>query len=120
MKKLVLCSLVLLLISCSENKNLSPAETAKIVAQSFFSKDDSTLKKYTTSEGYASLITFQNMMPDSDEEIAVEILDEINDREITWVKYSTTYDGKPGIFKLIKDNGQWKVTSKGPKENGPF
>lgn len=120
MKKLAIFSLILLFFSCSENKNLSPSETAEIVAKSFFSKDESTLKKHTTSEGYTSLITFQNMMPDSDKEIAVEILDETNDGEIAWVKYSTTYDGKPGIFKLIKDNGQWKVTSKGPKEKGPF
>ena len=120
MKHLVICSLVLLFISCSQTKNLSPAETATIVAKSFFTKDESALKKHTTSEGYNSLITVQNMMPDSDKEIEVEILDEAIDKEIAWVKYKTTYDGKPGVFKLVKDNGQWMVTSKGPRERGPF
>tara|TARA_R110000744_G_scaffold275736_2_gene388548 strand:- start:92 stop:454 length:363 start_codon:yes stop_codon:yes gene_type:complete len=120
MKKIVICSLVLLFISCSGNKNKSHSETAEIVAKSFFSKDESALKKHTTSEGYASLITVQNMLPDSDKEIEVDILDEAIDGEIAWVKYSTTYDGKSGIFKLVKENDQWKVTSKGPREKGPF
>jgi hypothetical protein len=120
MKRLIICSLVALFISCSGNKNMSHTETAEIVAKSFFSKDEATLKKYTTSEGYASLITAQNMLPDSDKEIEVEILDEAIDGETAWVKYKTTYDGKAGIFKLIKENDQWKVASKGTREKGPF
>ncbi len=99
---------------------MSHTETAQIVAESFFSKNESTLKKHTTADGYASLITVQNMLPESDKEIEVEILDEAVDGELAWVKYSTTYDGKTGIFKLTKENGQWKVTSKGPREKGPF
>ncbi len=120
MKNLVICSLVLLFISCSGNEKLSHTETVEIVAKSFFSKDESTLKKHTTSEGYASLITIQNMLPDSDKEIEVEIIDETIDGEIAWVKYKTSFDGKSGIFKLVKDDNQWKVTSKGPREKGPF
>ena len=120
MKKLVICSLVLLFISCSGNKNMSPSETAKVVAESFFSKDETVLKKHTTSEGYASLITVQNMLPDSDKEIEVEILDEAIEGEVAWVKYKTSFDGKSGVFKLVKDDNQWEVTSKGPREKGPF
>ncbi|WAC01588.1 nuclear transport factor 2 family protein [Lacinutrix neustonica] len=99
---------------------MSHTETAEIVAKSFFSKDESTLKKHTTSEGYASLITVQNMLPDSDKEIEVEIIDEAIDGEIAWVRYKTSYDGKTGIFKLVKENDQWKVTNKGPREKGSF
>lgn len=120
MKKLIILSIVLLFIACSGNKNLSHTETAEIVAKSFFSKDESALKKHATSEGYASLITVLNMLPDSDKEIEVEILDENIDGEIAWVKYSTTYDGKTGVFKLVKENDQWKVTNKGPREKGSF
>ena len=120
MKRLIICSLVLLFISCSGNKNMSHTETARIVAKSFFAKDESTLKKHPTSEGYASLITVQNMLPDSDKEIKVEILNEAIEGEIAWVKYKTSFDGKSGIFKLVKENDQWKVTSKGPREKGPF
>jgi len=99
---------------------MSHTETAEIVAKSFFSKDESTLKRHTTSEGYASLITVQNMLPDSDKEIEVEIIDEAIDGEIAWVRYKTSYDGKTGIFKLVKENDQWKVTNKGPREKGSF
>jgi len=120
MKRIVFCSLILLFISCSGNKNLSPAETATIVAESFFSKDKSTLKKHTTSEGYASLNTLLDMIPDTEKEIEVDILDEAVDGEATWVKYSTSYDGKPGVFKLVQEDDQWKVTHNGPREKGPF
>ena len=99
---------------------MSHTETAEIVAKSFFSKDESTLKRHTTSEGYASLITVQNMLPDSDKEIEVEIIDEAIDGEIAWVRYKTSYDGKTGIFKLVKENDQWKVTNKGPREKWSF
>ncbi|MDE3741186.1 hypothetical protein [Maribacter polysaccharolyticus] len=60
------------------------------------------------------------MLPDSDKEIKAEILDEAIDGEITWVGYKTSYDGKTGIFKLVKENDQWKVTNKGPREKGSF
>lgn len=99
---------------------MSPSETAKIVAESFFSKNESVLKKHTTPEGYSSLVTVQNMIPESDKDIEIEILGEAIDEDIAWLKYSTTYDGKSGIFKLAKENGQWKVTNKGPREKGPF
>ena len=120
MKRIVICSLVLLFLSCSESTTKSPSETAKAVAESFFSKDESALKRHTTTEGYASLITVQNMLPESDKEIEVEILDEAIDGDTAWVKYNTSFDGKSGIFKLVKEDEQWKVTSKGPREKGPF
>ncbi|MFD2588555.1 hypothetical protein ACFSQJ_16600 [Croceitalea marina] len=120
MKRLLICSIVLLFISCAGNNNMSHTETAQIVAESFFTKDESALKKYTTSDGYASLITVQNMIPESDKEIKVEILNEAIEGEIAWVKYKTSFDGKSGIFKLVKENDEWKVTSKGPREKGPF
>ena len=99
---------------------MSHTETAQIVAKSFFTKDESALKKHTTSDGYASLITVQNILTESDKKITVEILDEAIEGEIAWVKYKTSFDGKSGIFKLVKENDQWKVTSKGPREKGPF
>ena len=60
------------------------------------------------------------MIPESNKEIKVEILDEAIEGEIAWVKYKTSFDGKSGIFKLVKENEHWKVTSKSPREKGPF
>ena len=61
MKNLVICSFLLLFFSCSENKNLSPSQTAKVVAESFYHGDEATLKKHTTAEGYANLSSIQGM-----------------------------------------------------------
>ena len=79
MKRIVIYSLVLLFIYCSENKNMSPQ---KLLRKAFSQKDELALKKRTTSEGYASLIMVQNMLLDSDKEIEVEILEESIDIEI--------------------------------------
>ena len=121
MKKIVICSLVLLIISCSGNKNLSPSETAKVVAESFYHGDKSALKKHTTAEGYANLSSIQEMFAqDKNSESDFKIVDEAMDGEFAWIKYSTAYDPKPGVFKLVQEDGQWKVTHNGPRDKGPF
>ncbi|MGJ8762046.1 MAG: hypothetical protein ACSHXA_15995 [Polaribacter sp.] len=99
---------------------MSHYETAEIVAKSFFSKDKTTLKKHTTSAGYSSFIMGLNAMPNSKKKIEIEILDEVTDGKIAWVRYKTSFDGRTGIFKLVKENGLWKVTNKNPKDKGPF
>lgn len=121
MKNLVICSFLLLLFSCSENKNLSPSETAKVVAESFYHGDEATLKKHTTAEGYANLSNIQEMFAeDKDSETHFKMMDETMVGEVAWVKYSTAYDPKPGVFKLVQEDGQWKVTHNGPRDKGPF
>ena len=121
MIKLVICSVVLLFFSCSEKKSLSPSEIAKVVAESFYHGDEATLKKHTTGEGYANLSSIQEMFAeDKDSEAHFKVVDEAMDGEVAWVKYSTAYDPKPGVFKLVQDDGQWKVTHNGPRDRGPF
>lgn len=120
MKNILICTFVLLLVSCAEQKTQTPSETTKVVAQSFFTKDKSTLKAHTTEEGYASLVSILDMIPETNETITVDILDEKVEGEATWVKYSTSYDGKPGIFKLVQENGKWKVDYNRPRDKGPF
>jgi len=119
MKNLLICSLLMLFVSCSEQKVLSPSETANIVLESLHSKNNSTLKEHTTSDGYKSLEMIQSYVPE-DKNVTFTILDESIDSETAWIQYNTSYDEKPGVFKLVKANGKWKVTSKGPRERGPF
>lgn len=120
MKKILILTFVLAFLSCAEGKkNLTPSETVKIVLKGLHSKDDSTLKKHTTPDGYTSLKMIENYIPE-DNDATFEILGESVKEETAWVKYSTSYDGKAGVFKLTKVNGQWKVDSKGPRERGPF
>lgn len=121
MKHIVICSLVILFISCSQNENLSPTETAKVVAESFYHGDEATLKKHTTEEGYANLSSIQEMFAqDKSSDSNFKIVDEAMEEKVAWIKYSTDYDPKPGVFKLVQENGQWKVTHNGPRDRGPF
>ncbi|PRX39382.1 hypothetical protein [Salegentibacter salegens] len=121
MKHLVICSLVLLFISCSQNKTLTPTETAKVVAESFYHGDEATLKKHTTAEGYANLSSIQEMFAqEKSSDSNFKIIGEAMDDDVAWVKYSTAYDTKPGVFKLVQEDGKWKVTHNGPRNKGPF
>jgi len=121
MKKMIILFIASLVLSCAGEKELSPSETAKIVAESFYYGDKETLQKYTTKEGYANLVTVQNMFQeDKESKSNFEVIDEKAQDVEVWIKYTTSFDLKPGIFKLVKENGQWKVTHNGPRDNGPF
>lgn len=85
MKRIFIFSVILLSISCSQDKNLSPAETTKIVLKSFNEKDNSTLKKHTTADGYSGLSMIQDMVPKNNKEATVEILDESVDDDSSTV-----------------------------------
>jgi len=108
-------------MSCAEKQELSPSETAKIVVESFYHGDKVTLEEYTTKSGYANLSSIQEMfIEDKDSESNFEVLDEKTEGEVAWIKYSTSYDPKPGVFKMVKKDSQWKVTNNGPRDHLPF
>lgn len=121
MKKIAVFSLVVLFLSCAGKQDLSPSETAKIVAESFYHGDKTTLKEYTTASGYANLSSIQEMFTeDKNSESDFKVVDEQKEGDVTWIKYSTSYDPKPGVYKLVKEDGVWKVTHNGPRDKGPF
>jgi hypothetical protein len=108
-------------ISCGESQ-MSPAETAETVVESFYLKQNAELKKYTTSESYESFLSVQELF--TQEEYAKEsnfklIRDSINGNN-AWVKFTTVYEEKPETFKLIKDESTWRVTEIGMGEKSPF
>lgn len=121
MKRMITYSLILLLSACAEHKQLSPSATAKIVIESFYQKDNVTLKKHTTTEGYDGLMAIQNLIGDGKTGNSdFKVLEETVEGDTAWVKFTTTYDAKPETFKLLKEDGQWKVTKKALREKGPF
>ncbi len=121
MKALTILSIAILFISCSETTTLSPADTAKKVAESFYHGDKSTLKKHTTVEGYANLVSIQDMfLEDKNSATEFRVIDEVVGGDIAWIKYSVAYDSKSSVFKLVKVDGSWKVTHNGPRDKGPF
>ena len=71
--------------------------------------------------GYANLSSIQEMfVQDKNSKSDFKVVDEAMEGQVAWIKYSTAYDPKPGIFKLVKEDGHWKVTHNGPRDNGPF
>jgi len=121
MKKLVIFTTVLLLIACAETQDSSPVSIAKTVAESFYQGDEETLKKHTTPEGFANFSNLMKMFakPKSSE-ANFKVLDESVDDDYAWIKYSTSYDKTPGVFKLVKVDGVWKVTARTLNEKASF
>lgn len=120
MKKVLLFSVIIALVACSEKK-MTHTETARIVAESFYHNDDATLEKHTTAESFAILSSLQDLFTeDESSQINFTVMEEIIDGDVAWVRYSTSFDEKPGVFKLIKEDGKWKVTEQKVREKVPF
>lgn len=121
MKKIAVFSLVVIFLSCSGNQDLSPSATAEVVSESFYHSDEETLKAYTTPEGFKVFSNIQKMFAKSkNSETNFKVIDKKIEEDVAWVKYTTSYDKTPGIFKLIKTDGKWRVTARKPREKVPF
>jgi hypothetical protein len=121
MKNIIIYSIVLLFTSCAVTQDSTPASVAEIVAESFYQGKEVMLKKHTTPEGFITFSNLQKMFAKpKGSESNFKLIDEVIEGDIAWVKYSTSYDKTPGIFKLVKQDGVWKVTVRDPKEEAPF
>lgn len=121
MKTIVLCSLVVFFLSCSESKISGPSATAKIVIESFYGKDEAALKAHSTPKAYANYMNTINMFNATKKEDSnFKVLQDTIMGDVAWVKYTTDYDKTPGVFKLVKQDGEWKATARGSKDKAPF
>jgi hypothetical protein len=122
MKNLISFSMILfLLIACKGNQELSPTATAKVVIESFYTKDNSTLKEHTTPSGYEGMIAIQNFVADGMSKSSdFKVVNDSIIGETAWVKFRTSYDTKPETFKFVRQDGKWMVTQQGVREKGPF
>lgn len=120
MKKIILLPVLILFLACA-NTGKSYTETAQVVVESFYKKDFKTLKKFTTDQSYQAFVAVQEMFatPEATDS-NFKVLQEKQDREIAWVQFTTAYEEKPETFKLVNENGQWKVTEIGLREKRPF
>ena len=119
MKSLITPLITLFLIACTENQTGSHTDTAKIVIESFYQGDKTTLKKHTTEETYANFRTIQDLYTeDSDSNFSV--LEETSDGNTAWVKFTTSYTDEPETFKLVMKDGKWKVAERDKGERIPF
>lgn len=121
MKKLVIFTVALLFIACAETQDASPASVSKIVAESFYQSDEAILKKHTTPEGFANFSNLMKMFakPKSSE-MNFKVIEESTEGDVAWIKYATSYDKTPGVFKLVKVDGVWKATARKAMEKVPF
>ncbi|NJW52715.1 hypothetical protein [Salinimicrobium oceani] len=120
MKRVLLYSIIIALVACNE-KQMTHTETAKIVVESFYHNDDAKLERYTTAESYAILSSLQDLFAENENsEINFAVIEDTIVGDVAWVRYSTSFEEKPSIFKLVKEDRQWKVTEQKPGEEGPF
>lgn len=96
---------------------INPAETTEKVVESFYKKHNSELQKYTTPESYECFLAVQDMFKNGEaEESNFNLLRDSINVNNAWVKFTTAYEEKPETFKLIKEDGIWKVTESGIRE----
>lgn len=120
MKTLAIILILVVGAACSQ-QNLSPTETAKVVVESFYNKDNQKLREHTTPESFESFLAIQDIMAtDTSGKSNFKVLQEKVDGDIAWVEFTTSYEEKPETFKLIQKNGRWKVAEKRLREKGPF
>ncbi|UJH92714.1 hypothetical protein LZ575_09770 [Antarcticibacterium sp. 1MA-6-2] len=120
MKRILSLAVFVIFMACAEAEK-SYTETAQIVVESFYEKDLPTLKEYTTEESYQAFMNIQDMFPAAGNENSnFNVLQETENGDIAWVKFTTAYEEQPETFKLIRENGSWRVTEIGMGENAPF
>ncbi|HBT10704.1 MAG TPA: hypothetical protein DEB18_15145 [Leeuwenhoekiella sp.] len=123
MKKFVAFSLIMLFLSCadSDTKISGPSATAQIVIESFYEKDEETLKANSTPQAYSNYMNTINMFnATKKKDSEFKVLQDTIMGDVAWVKYTTAYDKTPGVFKLVKQNGKWLATARGSKDKAPF
>lgn len=120
MKRLVGIVIFIICFSCGKSER-THTETAQIVAESFISKDNESLRKYTTRESYSAFLSIQDMVTSSySGETNFKVLRDTVYGDTAWVQFSISQEPKPDTFKLIKEDDIWKVTESGLKEKKPF
>ncbi|MAW94332.1 MULTISPECIES: DUF4878 domain-containing protein [unclassified Leeuwenhoekiella] len=121
MKAFYLILGIILFSGCSKTKSKSPEEVTQKVLESFYTRDNEMLKTYTTETGYQGLMQIQNFfIEDTETEMDFKVLQQTQEGDTAWVKCTINYLEKPETFKLVKEDGQWKVTEKGLREKSPF
>jgi len=106
-------------LACT-NSQRSHTETAQIVVESFYQKDLPTLEKHTTQGSFESFFQIQDVFPPESRDSNFQVLQETEDGNTAWVQFTTAYEEQPETFKLVKEDGSWKVTEIGMGEKGPF
>lgn len=110
-----------LFAACSNPQSKSPEEVTKLVLESFYARDTDKLKTYTTETGYQGLLQIQNFfVEDPETELGLKVTQQRQEGDTAWVQCTINYLDRPETFKLVKEDGQWKVTEKRLREKSPL
>ncbi|WP_149276637.1 hypothetical protein [Pareuzebyella sediminis] len=123
MKNSIVFTLILLFLSCADSKSKisGPSATAQVVIESFYEKDEETLKANSTPQAYSNYMNTINMFNATPKDNSnFTVLQDTIMGDVAWVKYTTAYDKTPGLFKLVKQNGKWLADARGSKDKSPF
>jgi len=120
MKRMFLMWLMVICFACTEAER-SHTQTAQIVVESFYQKDFPVLENHTTKESFDSFMYIQDIVPAVDKQnSSFKVIQETENGNTAWVQFSTVYEEQPETFKLIKEEGSWKVTEIEMGEKVPF
>lgn len=87
MRKMIFILVAAITIACT-GADKSPAETAQIVVESFYKKNFSTMKKYTTKEAYESFMYIQDAFPtEESRDSHFRILQVIENGDTPWENF---------------------------------
>jgi predicted ATP-dependent Lon-type protease len=112
--------LMVICFACTEAER-SHTQTVQIVVESFYQKNFSALENHTTKESFDSFMYIQDIIPAVDKrDSSFKVIQEIENGNTAWVQFSTVYEEQPETFKLIKEDGRWKVTEIEMGEKVPF
>ena len=120
MKKMLFLLLTVICFACTEAER-SHTQTSQIVVESFYQKNFPVLKKHTTKESFDSFMYIQQIVPAADKrDSSFKVIQETKNGNTAWVKFSTVYEAQPETFKLIREEGSWKVAEIEMGEKVPF
>ncbi len=120
MKNLILLFATFVAFSCSE-QNLTPEQTAKIVVESFYNNDSKILKAHTTTDGFNSMKSIQNLIGEPTAATSdFDVIQQETKDDVAWVQFQTNYSNKPETFKLVMEDGRWRVDRIKLREERPF
>ncbi|PHQ61537.1 MAG: hypothetical protein COC10_11950 [Sphingobium sp.] len=112
---------IILFTACSNPQSKSPEEVTQLVLESFYTQDNEQLQMYTTQTGYQGLKQIQNFFIETSEtEMDFKVVQQTQEGDTAWVQCTINYLDRPETFKLVKEDGQWKVTEKELREKSPF
>lgn len=120
MKNLFLLLVIFVTCSCSD-QNVTPEQTAKIVVESFYNNDSKILKEHTTTDGFNGMKSIQSLIGEPTAANSdFKVIQQDTKDDVAWVKFKTNYSDKPETFKLVFEDGRWKVDRIQLREKRPF